>query len=476
MSEQLTPKSAELIDPEPAKLEQAAPRPEVSPPEQLARQGQQDLGEKLLDIAEQGATVVDNYTPVGGEFKMTPMKEQLVTNHEQEAAVKRAEQLSHEVFQEVDIKAAMNAVHQFGEKLDSKKLLEIRNEMRENYQLGAIKMGRYLTEILELDESPDVIYRYDMNYNTLGKCKRREGGDLIQINADRSNPYNIHRQMETIAHEYWHSYQYMMSNTAEGTVQYSRSELYDYNFRNYINAEDDIEAYRKQLVEVEARLFGIEVAGRLKQFEPDPAELKKQVFTEVDQEAIKRTVAEHLQNFDVKELLETTGMSSLKELKQANFAEVAPLITDFLCDMLPMSDLYDLYIGDLSEKKLSSRFNVHDCRIELDEGEVEKRDFDANLKYLAWVVYRCYQNDLVENGERYEERGQLYAYNLEHFVKYSEDDPQKIHQQLVVAESDAFSESFLKAFNLAERKEPYQLLGKKIKKMLGLSGGKHLKE
>lgn len=475
MSEKLTPKfNAKLANSDTTEFHPDASEAEIPNPEQLARQNQQELGDKLLDIAEQGDKIIDNHA---SENKPRILQQKpYVMSPEQQAAAEREEQLLLEVFQEVDIKAAIETVHQFGEKLDAEKLLEIRDEMRQDRELGAIKMGKYLTEILGLEEAPDVIYRRDMKHTALGECKRRKGGDLIRINADRSNPYNIHSQMETIAHEYWHSYQYMMSSTPEGTVQYDRGELYAYNFRNYIEAKTDIEGYRKQLVEVEARLFGIEVAGRLKQFEPDLAELKKQVFTEVDQAAIKRTVDEHLKRLDIKELLATAGKSSLKELKQSDFTETAQFITYYLCDMLPMSDLYELYIEDLSEKKLYSRFDVQDFSIELDEGEVEKRDFTGNLKKLLWTVYRCYQNDLVENGAQYEERGQLYAYNIDHFVQYSEANAQKYSQQLVIAESEAFSEGFMKALDVAERKEPYQALGKKIKKLLGFSGGKHLKE
>lgn len=470
MNEKFTPKSdTEIINSDATELNQATPEAESS-----LRQNQQDLGEKILDIAKQDAKASGDYTSED-QPKILEQKPYIMPAEAQVAFEHNAE-LYRATFDEVDIIAAMEAVHQFGEKLDAEKLLEIRDEMRRSQELGAIKLGEYLTEILGLEEQPSVIYRYDMKYTTLGECKRRKGGDLIRINANRANPYNIHGQMETIAHEYWHSYQYMMSSASEGMVQYDRGELYAYNFRNYVRAEDDAETYRNQLVEVEARLFGKEVAGRLKQFEPDPAELKKQIFTEVDQEAIKCTVAEHMQKFNVQELLEATDKSSLKELKQANFAEVASSITDFLCDMLPMSNYYDVYVRDLSKKKLSSRFNVRDFTIEFDESEMEKRDFAANLKNLVRVVYRCYQNDLVENSEQYEERGQLYAYNLEHFVQYSEANAQKFYQQLVVAESEEFSESFMKAFNLAERRESYQLLGKKIKKMLGLTGGKHLEE
>lgn len=365
----------------------------------------------------------------------------------------RMEALRQRVFEKVDLEEVEKLTGSYAEKAEAQRLSEVYAAMAEDYQLGAEKMIDYMTEVLELAERPDIIYRGGMDGGIRGECQRRAGGDLIRVNAEYANRYNIGEQIETIAHECWHSYQHMVLDTAEGTVWADRRELYNYNLQNYVTDDVDQEAYRKQLIEEEAWSFGAKIREKVRGFEPDEEELKRQVFTNVDTTEMMRTVGMQLRNFSVEALLKATGVDSFEDLKNYDgekFAEIAGPLAEYLMNVAGVSVPIKVDVEDWLRGDKYVEYSIVQKSMKLSKAEMKKIDFVDNLINVGIWAWRMHEKDVVKNGQ-YSERGRLYAYNMDHALPVDWGTGEGT-SQLVVAEATVFAN--VVATNVRSRMKP----------------------
>lgn len=354
---------------------------------------------------------------------------------------RRKERLKREVFDEVDNDVMNELIRSYAEKLDVERLEEIRAEMMMvNNEIGALKMVDYLTEVLELSEKPQIGYYDKLDGDARGSCTSRLGGDLIKVSRKYATLYNVSRQMETIAHECWHSYQHMVSDVGEGGVWQDRCELYGYNFDNYVSGSTDFELYQKQLVEVEARAFGGALRERLKEYEPLTEEMERKVFTDVDKREVNRVVDEVMDKIKINELLEATGKTDVKELFECKIGEVIPKLMGYLNMVLGMEHPVTVKTGELPED--SSLFL--DCRnfeLVINDKVTDKKFERYELAFLCERMWVQSRYDFLKR-EPYDVRGELYQYNFDNYA-YQQDNATRAEKQLLTVESRRFSESVL---------------------------------
>lgn len=120
---------------------------------------------------------------------------------------------------------------------------------------------KYYCGLLDIAEEP-WIQHYQNKSDPQGACYVRRFGarsPMIRLNEAKVDTSNLGQLVETIAHELWHARQVDMENRLDahqldGDAKH-RAELYKYNFINYNPLDLDAEAYRKQLIEVEAYYF-----------------------------------------------------------------------------------------------------------------------------------------------------------------------------------------------------------------------------
>lgn len=425
-------------------------------------------GEELVDkVQKEHAGRIEAYYKAERERREREAQEKLAWE----------EKAKKEVFDEVDMEAVKELTGSFAEKVDSKTLEAIYNEIQLDMEHGARMMVDYMGSILELKEKPEVIYRHRLESGARGECKRRSGGDLIRLSKVYANGYNCVRQMETLAHECWHSYQHMVSGVEEGTVRQDRGELYKYNLTNYLQPTDDYEGYYNQLIEVEARAFAGAVTDKMKDFLPDKEKLEEQVFTKVDKKAIRKAVDERLAKVDAKELLMAMGVKNVKELTQMKVGEILPKVLEYFGKAFGMAEPIETVMVDGEKKGFGDDAifaYVMGDRIEVDQNKLERSIGEDQLSDLIYYVWSLDRKDFLKR-ELHNERGELYSYNFEHFVR-PEVNADKYHKQLLVREGYAFTWEFMDDLEAESGSIPGKVwkFGKKawsnLKKSLGREG------
>ncbi len=390
----------------------------------------------------------------------------------EEEKVRKA-QLAKEVFDEVNIDEVKELTRSYAEKVDPKMLEAIRNGMELDMDSGAQQMVGYMASILNLKEKPKVMYVNSLGDGTRGDCTRKKGGDLVRLSKKFANQYNVYAQMGTLAHECWHSYQHMVSGVEEGTVQQDRREQYEYNFRNYVQPEQDFETYRKQLVEVEAREFAAAVQEKIEQYKPDEEKLEREVFTDVDMKALDKAVREELSKVSAKDFLAAIGVKNLEELKQRPAGEVTERALSYFNQALGIKEPITLRAEDWSknEERAENTFGIGSGELLINEAKTEPFLTDIGVGYLIHFVWWLDRKDFLQR-KPYDGRGELYNYNFDHYV-VAEDD-ERHRKQILTVEGERFRDEFLEELKM-EGKGPWKkVLGKgkklqaQVKRKLGL--------
>lgn len=345
-----------------------------------------------------------------------------------------------EVFEEVNAVEVSELIGRFAEKLDRSELLMIRREMQSDRERGALQMARYMTEILGLEHRPQIDYVDDLGETTRGECERHADGDKIRVSRKFVNLYSATRQIETMAHECWHSRQHMVTDGEEGFTQQDRRRLYEYNFSNYVAANKDFEKYYGQLVEVEARAFGAAVREVL-EGEGEGERLKQEVFENVDRAEARRVVEAAMSGLRAKEMLKMTGMRDMKELLTGPVGEVIPRLV--LCFNEKMGQTEPLKtVTMLSGGGETVDLNWDERTFEIGEN-ISKAPMTADmLKSFLRQYWWGNRSDFL-NKEPYDERGELYEYNFENYKAPGEEGKK---EQLLTVEMGEFINVFAEKF------------------------------
>lgn len=135
---------------------------------------------------------------------------------------------------------------------------------KENYRRRDAEICDLLTDILGLKTRPKIIYKD-------GKDRACHGGyfdgtitlynrfDALKLDTEEANEANL-KSAATLAHEIWHAYQHQEAKEKKT----KRGKLYNVNINYYKDVKKyGKEAYSKQLVELEADVFGKEFSARL---------------------------------------------------------------------------------------------------------------------------------------------------------------------------------------------------------------------
>ncbi len=194
--------------------------------------------------------------------------------------------LANQVFEQVDQSAIVATIAPFVEKIDTDfwdQLVKQRATDMEAADRAAIE---YLADVLSLQDEMKLKYFDDVAISWSGQLahwKKEVRLNLARVNSDIS-------ALNSIAHEMFHEYQdceadrfgsiYNPDSMNENWAELPRACLYEFNNRNYIEAEKDYEAYRGQLIEQEARAFADAIQKKkYRNITKDSREWSEQMYT-----------------------------------------------------------------------------------------------------------------------------------------------------------------------------------------------------
>ena len=118
-----------------------------------------------------------------------------------------------------------------------------------------IDLADYFVDITGLENPPQIEF-----YNN--EVEGDYGGFNRFTNTLSINEYMLYQNDEaadTIAHEMWHAYQHQRSLNPKTKLD----AMYGVNYNDYITYQEDVEGYRSQILESEARAFAQQIKDRL---------------------------------------------------------------------------------------------------------------------------------------------------------------------------------------------------------------------
>ena len=167
------------------------------------------------------------------------------------------------ILKDVSVDEVEKRVTAMLEGVPDKSIVEILKAYSKDPCYGDDILIRRLLPILGLlNNPPKVSYQYPKDKAT-GKYNHETNTIIYYRNADQSSPRkfripfrqpltdNLFRRMETIAHEMCHAHQTYGDNIGPGL-----KNRYERNGKHYIQPKYNYNAYREQLMEVEAAKFG----------------------------------------------------------------------------------------------------------------------------------------------------------------------------------------------------------------------------
>ncbi len=363
-------------------------------------------------------------------------------------------QLNEAVFEKVDMVAVIERTVKVARKIDLGKLAELRDELRENPEIGLVKAENYFAEILDLSLVPYLDTDKKLEKRTLGECVN--GGrhpDRISVDIEQHQG-DMDSVLKTLGHENWHSYQHDVIRRVKAAEEGAEvsgemrqlAELYEYNTKTYIEPDVDYEGYRRQLYEIEAETFGTLVKMEIVRMKAD--ERKKEdfmaehveVYGEENLAGIKLEVHRVLHGLDMGEFLRKAGVQSLDELWQVNEDErVVQGYVVALSDLVGLEQPMRVRLTDKLEDNKRAYLSYETGEVTISRERMW--DFQP-LSRLPEIAWKMRQREIARNDHE-SERGKLYRTNLEFYVQ----DNYKMHEahkrQLLVRESDYFMKEFL---------------------------------
>lgn len=344
--------------------------------------------------------------------------------------------LARGAFGNVDKASARELVRGYAERVDLQRLKELRLELNKDIQDGVEMVGKYFTELLGLGKEPEIRLG-KLSEDLSGGCRMRgmDEADVVEVDIEKSKG-SADEILLTLAHEFWHSHQHEMIKTLItddkklDEDERWRAAMYVYNRRNYIKSSDDIEGYREQILEFEARAFEAHMLVRI--IDVDIAEEKREnekfmaehpeVYGEENLSGVEEEVSGVLRGFDVEEFLGKVGVKSLDEL-------------------------FDMDKNDeVAKGHVEAVSSLVGLRRSVGADFIGKMKDGAGAGGLIWkinkAIWKCRQLEKVRY-EPEEERSKLYKLNFDNFVVANEENRERYERQLLVREREMFAQDLV---------------------------------
>jgi len=195
-------------------------------------------------------------------FPAEDLRAQLADYGEQ---MEKFEAAKAEIYDDVDREELGARIEKLAKKMDPEGMMKIilrRNKVsRERLELDLM---RYFGEALGMEDLPELTWIDDAEMPQKAKHHNGRNGELdqVEVNSARLDEDDMKELAEVLGHEMKHQQQRLLVQKLhddpysldESTQRLA--ELYGMNFKHYIKSKDDPLGYRKQLVEVDARMFG----------------------------------------------------------------------------------------------------------------------------------------------------------------------------------------------------------------------------
>jgi len=196
-------------------------------------------------------------------FPAEALREQLKEYSEQ---MQDYEAVRAEIYDDVDYEGLNVRVEELAAKMDLEKMMDIvARRSRMTKEQAELELLRYFSDVLGTGDLPELTWIDDENALQKARHRHGRGGkpSQVEVNSAKLNEDDLVELAETLGHESKHRQQRLlvekMQEEPESLDEPTRrlAELYDMNFKNYIRAKDDPVGYSNQLVEVDARMFGM---------------------------------------------------------------------------------------------------------------------------------------------------------------------------------------------------------------------------
>ena len=147
------------------------------------------------------------------------------------------------------------------ESFDKADFFDLLDAYRVDLRFGNRRLIGFLTKMLGLKERPTIIYKEktgDLEGEFLiGKDKKPY---IFFYYQPENHKPNYEECVTVIAHEMWHAYQEERRHDGD-----ARGDLYDANYRHYIDSDDDEKGYFSQLIEKEANWLGYGLRNKMRE-------------------------------------------------------------------------------------------------------------------------------------------------------------------------------------------------------------------
>lgn len=238
-----------------------------------------------------------------------------------------------------------------------------------------------------------------------------------------------------------------MTDDAPKQIKYL-SGPYSYNDENYIRSEDDIEGYKNQLIELEARLFEKAIQEKAAEAKNDYLiaesfmELYPEIYGEENLAGIEQEIDGVLHGIDLDAFVAETGAKNLNELWKMH--ENEQIINGYATALLHLAQLKQpvtlRFIDKTDQEWIKSDFETN--RIEININRKTGLEYQPMMK-LPEIIWEIRQRELARN-EPDSKRGRLYNINLAVYIRDSNKNRKKAHQrQLLKREKDYFADELL---------------------------------
>lgn len=368
--------------------------------------------------------------------------------------LERARRLNDAVFEKVDILAVIERTLKAAERIDLDKLVELREGLRENPEIGAMQAENYFAEVLNLSVKPWLKTDQALDKGTLGSCSS-DGLGVDRISVDLAqHKGDMDSVLETLAHENWHSYQYdavrRVKHGGDDAVLPDElvelAKLYEHNDKFYIKSDLDYMGYRKQLCEIEAETFGKLVKFRIEKIKAEEAEradfiaAHPEVYGDENWMGIEKEIDGVLHGLDVDDFLRKVGVQSLDDLWEADEDEqITERYARALSELVGLKRPLEVRFEDEFENGKRARVDYRQGRVTISRKKMW--DFQP-LARLPEVVWKMRQREMMRDDPD-GERSRMYRLNSEIFIKDSFTMREVHKSQLLVREADYFREEFL---------------------------------
>ena len=188
------------------------------------------------------------------EFKMAA----LLIMDKQKSKVR---EMHAEIFQNVSSEEIEKLQSGYLEKLKGVDWVNVLASYGEGKRFADEQCAVLLCETLGINNPPTIVYKekgpmdpsgcYVLSSNEITIFDGGEDVDSIQMRGENDPFFKLISRVNLLSHEMWHAYQHQLADSGN-----NRGELYEMNFKYYLDSNIDMGGYKEQLVEKEAYAFG----------------------------------------------------------------------------------------------------------------------------------------------------------------------------------------------------------------------------